>query len=139
MNILVAEGEPRLRRAICQLLREQGHRVGEAVDGLDVLRRMNRERPDVLLLDVGLPEFDGLACLQAVRRIQRYRGVRVVLLSTDESHETPPGRLADARVRKPVRLVEVLDALELLGAKLPDAGTDGRGRQRGVIGGERVH
>lgn len=139
MNILVAEGDPRLRRAISQTLRELGHRVGEAVDGLDVLRCMNRQRPDVLLLDVALPEFDGLACLQAIRRIRRYRGVKVVLLSTGKRLGSPAEQLADGRVPGPVRLVEVLDALELLDGDLPEVSSDGRGNQPGAEVTERVH
>ena len=53
--------------------------VGEAVNGAQVLPLVSRLRPDVVLLDVRLPQVDGFACLQMLR--QRFPEVKVVMLS----------------------------------------------------------
>lgn len=60
--------------------------VGEASNGAEVLPLVNQLRPDAVLLDIRMPKFDGLACLEAMRK--RYPDVKVVMLSvfTDVDH-----------------------------------------------------
>lgn len=69
--ILLIETETALRRSIARLLAEDGHRVSEARDGREGLRRLTAERPDIVLTDIIMPHADGLEVLTANRRHAR--------------------------------------------------------------------
>jgi DNA-binding NarL/FixJ family response regulator len=65
--------------------------VGEARYGSQVLPLVNQLRPDVVLLDIRMPEMDGLTCLELLRR--RYPEVKVVVLSADADPEVTEAAL----------------------------------------------
>ena len=76
--ILVVDDEPMVREVVTGYLTRDGHRVVEAADGAEALRQFDRQPPDLVVLDVMLPEVDGLSVLRAIRS----RGdVPVVLLT----------------------------------------------------------
>jgi two-component system KDP operon response regulator KdpE len=72
------EDEQSMRRAIAGNLRAHGFRVTDAPDGEEALRAWERGRPDVVLLDLGLPGIDGL---DVVRRIRREATTPIIVLS----------------------------------------------------------
>jgi DNA-binding NarL/FixJ family response regulator len=59
--------------------------VGEATSGSQVLPLVGQTLPDIVLLDIGMPEMDGLTCLELIRR--RYPEVKVVMLSGSQEPE----------------------------------------------------
>ena len=65
--ILVVDDEPMVREVVTGYLLRDGHRVVEAADGADALRQFERHTPDLVVLDVMLPEVDGLHVLRAIR------------------------------------------------------------------------
>lgn len=65
--ILVVEDEPSLRQTIEENLREQGYRVEGAATGLEALEQAARMRPDLVILDLGLPDMDGLEVIAGLR------------------------------------------------------------------------
>ena len=69
VRVLVVEDFGLFRRVICSMLRKMPEMqiVGEASDGLEALRNAEELRPDLILLDVGLPKLDGI---EAARRIR---------------------------------------------------------------------
>jgi DNA-binding response OmpR family regulator len=64
--VLVVEDNHALRETTVEILREEGHIVVQAADGLRALDLLRECDIDVLLLDLGLPSLDGLAVLQAL-------------------------------------------------------------------------
>lgn len=66
-RILVVDDEPDSREAICELLRMAGHDVLQAADGETGLLLASRERPEVILLDLGLPDLDGYEVARRLR------------------------------------------------------------------------
>ena len=66
--VLVVDDEPPARQRLIDLLRQDGHvaAVLEASDGLAAVAMIERERPDLVFLDVQMPELDGLGVLDAV-------------------------------------------------------------------------
>jgi two-component system, OmpR family, KDP operon response regulator KdpE len=76
--VLVVEDDDETRRAVVRDLTARGFRVDEAPDGATALDRWERRRPDLVLLDLGLPDMDGL---QVIRRIRRDATTPVVILS----------------------------------------------------------
>jgi two-component system KDP operon response regulator KdpE len=77
-TILVVEDDDETRGALARELRARGYRIVEAADGRTALERWSARRPDVILLDLGLPDIDGL---QVIRRIRRESTTPIVILS----------------------------------------------------------
>jgi two-component system, OmpR family, response regulator len=67
-KILVVDDDPHTRDVVAFALRHAGFSVHEAADGLSALARMEAEAPDLIVLDVGLPELDGLEVCRAIRK-----------------------------------------------------------------------
>lgn len=67
MKILVVDDDPRLREVVRVALDRAGHATLTAADGQQALDRAGRERPDLIVLDVGLPELDGFEVCRRLR------------------------------------------------------------------------
>jgi two-component system, OmpR family, KDP operon response regulator KdpE len=76
--VLVIEDDAETRAALVRELTGRGYRVDVAPDGQTALHRWEARRPDVILLDLGLPDLDGL---QVIRRIRRDAATPIVILS----------------------------------------------------------
>ncbi|MFI6638584.1 response regulator transcription factor [Streptomyces sp. NPDC050504] len=82
-TVLVAEDDPGVRSTLDQLLRFEGYRVLTAADGLEALGHFERERPDLAVVDVVMPNLDGLGLCRMLRR----RGDRTPILVLTARHE----------------------------------------------------
>jgi DNA-binding response OmpR family regulator len=110
MRILVVDEEPDVRKLVAMSLQIQqpGWEVVGAEDGAQALEMMERERPDVVLLDIGLPEMNGFEVLQAIRL---FSDVPVIMLTVrdDELSKVQGLELgADDYVTKPFSHLELL-------------------------------
>ncbi|MFN0027638.1 MAG: response regulator transcription factor [Acidimicrobiales bacterium] len=133
-RILVVDDEPMVREVLTAYLTRDGHQVAEAGDGAEALRQFDRQVPDLVVLDVMLPETDGLAVLRAIRSRSPSSGgqVPVVLLTArvEELDRVLGLELgADDYVVKPfsprelaIRVRKLLDRSRWVAG--PDAGTD---------------
>jgi two-component system KDP operon response regulator KdpE len=77
-TVLVVEDDDETRAALIRALTSRGYQVSEAGDGRAAMAHWESRRPDVVLLDLGLPDMDGL---DIVRRIRREAGTPIVILS----------------------------------------------------------
>jgi two-component system KDP operon response regulator KdpE len=77
-TVLIVEDDEETRRALVLELTARGYRIEEASDGRSALERWEARRPDVVLLDLGLPDMDGLAL---ITRIRRDAATPIVILS----------------------------------------------------------
>jgi two-component system OmpR family response regulator len=78
MKILIVDDDPRLRELVRLALERAGHAVIAAANGAQALVQVARERPDMILLDVGLPEMDGF---ETCRRIRAGSDVPILFLT----------------------------------------------------------
>jgi two-component system KDP operon response regulator KdpE len=78
-TILVIDDEPSIRRLLKATLGAHDHRVVEAASAREALMLMRHDRPDLVLLDLGLPDMEGQALLQAIRSVS---AVPVIVLSS---------------------------------------------------------
>lgn len=83
-RILVVDDEPKIRTIVTSYLRQEGFDVSEANDGPSAVAKAERLDPDVIILDVMLPGFDGI---EALRQIRTRSDVYVIML-TARSEET---------------------------------------------------
>jgi DNA-binding NarL/FixJ family response regulator len=114
MRVLVADDHRLVLEGIRGALAEHGEFeiVGEARYGSQVLPLVNQLRPDVVLLDIRMPEMDGLACLELLRK--RFPEVTVVVLSvySDAEHiEAALSRGAAAYIVKSISPEELASAV----------------------------
>src|SRR6204780_183488 len=84
VRILLADDHPIVRDGLKKLLtlEEDFQIVGEATDGREVLEKVHELDPDVLLLDLRMPNLDGLSALQALQ--QTNKRTRVIILTASE-------------------------------------------------------
>ena len=83
-TILVVDDEPEIVRLVRAYLEEAGYRVVTGADGQEALYVARREKPDLVVLDVLMPQMDGL---EFTRRIRRERDVPIIML-TARAEET---------------------------------------------------
>jgi len=83
-TILVVDDEPRIARLVADFLQQAGYRVVEASDGQEALEQFRNHRPELLVLDLGLPGVDGL---DVIRDIRTHSAVPIIILSA-RSDET---------------------------------------------------
>jgi two-component system KDP operon response regulator KdpE len=83
-RILVVDDERSIRRFLSMALGAHGYDVTEAVDGAEALREAVTARPDLVILDLGLPDLDGL---EIIRRLREWSTVPVIVVTVRE-HET---------------------------------------------------
>jgi two-component system response regulator RegX3 len=81
-TILVVEDEPTLRETLAEALEADGFRTVQAGDGRLALERFHAERPDLVLLDLMLPELSGL---EVTRRIRAESTVPIVMLTARDA------------------------------------------------------
>ena len=113
-TILIAEDEQRIASFLEKGLRGAGFSTIHAPDGRTALDRARRDRPDLLLLDVGLPELDGFEVLQAFRTTDTSTPV-IMLTARTSGADTVAGLTggADDYVPKPFRFDELLARIRL--------------------------
>jgi DNA-binding NarL/FixJ family response regulator len=85
IRIVVAEDHHIIRQGICKLLEDMGdiQVVGEADNGVDAIRLTHELRPDVLVLDISMPELDGLDALKQMRNIDPMPKVVILSIHAD--------------------------------------------------------
>ncbi|MEV7965132.1 response regulator transcription factor [Sphaerisporangium sp. NPDC088356] len=91
-NVLLVEDDATIRTALMRGLRERGHAVSSAPTALDGLRQAVSERPDLVVLDLGLPDLDGTEMLRMLRAVSRVP----VIVATARDGDTEMVRLLDA-------------------------------------------
>lgn len=99
--VLVVDDEPRMTRFIRMNLELEGYRVIEAHDGVEALDKVRTELPDLVILDVMMPELDGFETLRMLREISN---VSVIMLTVRDDEEDKVRGLelgADDYVTKP--------------------------------------
>ena len=101
-QVLVIEDDQRIRELVCQHLAAEGHSVSSDTNGLDGLRSLTADPPEVLVLDLGLPDLDGIDLLRMVRSVA---DLPVLVLTAREDEATILAAFAegaDDYVVKPV-------------------------------------
>ncbi len=111
---LVVEDDDNERELLAGCLRVSGFEVDTAADGLQAMVRLTERAPDVVLLDIRMPRFDGRKTISAIRNNPDYRGLKLFAVSGTKPEDTnislgPDG--IDRWFTKPLNPKALLDAL----------------------------
>lgn len=107
LTILVVDDEPAIRALLVEVLSEEGYAVVTAHNGRSALDLATRDRPDLVLTDVMMPELDGLGLIRRFRATPHLTAIPVVLMSAVNG-ALPTDADAIAVVPKPFDLDHVL-------------------------------
>ncbi len=102
-QLLVIEDDERIRTALIRALRDRGHAVTSAGTALAGLRQAVEDRPDLVVLDLGLPDLDGRELLRMLRAVSAVPVVVATARDDDDSVVQALDAGADDYVVKPVR------------------------------------
>jgi len=127
MRVLVVEDDGPTRELVRRTLENRDWRVSEAENGVVGLRRLDEAPPDLVLLDLMMPEMDGFEFLSRLRQEERWREIPVVVvtaktLTADDRSRLNEGyvtKLIDKREKNLEALLANLDEL-LVGRRLPE-------------------
>src|SRR6187200_1455402 len=123
-TILVVDDEPKITRLVRDYLESAGFAVTSAVDGPEALMRARTEQPDLVILDLGLPQLDGL---DVTRRLRRDADVPIIMLTArdDETDKLIGLELgADDYVTKPFSPRELVARVRAVLRRRDRAGAD---------------
>jgi two-component system KDP operon response regulator KdpE len=107
-TILVVDDEPPIRRLLRTTLSAQAYRVVEAANGTEGLSLLRHEKPDLVILDLGLPDLDGI---EVIRRIRALSPVPILVLSSRDDEKGKVAAFdegADDYVTKPFGAEELM-------------------------------
>jgi DNA-binding response OmpR family regulator len=119
-SILVVEDEENVRFMICEALKAEGYAVFEAVDGFEAVRVTLAAVPDLIIMDLNLPEKNGLSAIDDIRADERVRDIPILVSTALENVETEfmgsEKRRIQGFLEKPYKIDKLVDKVkELLG------------------------
>jgi len=119
IKILIAEDNVLLRGVLCDALEEAGMSVvGQAGDGIEAVREAERTRPDVIVMDMRMPNVDGIEATEQIAAADW--AMPVVVLSAYNEPQMIEAALAagaSACLKKGVGLDELIDAIRTAGSR----------------------
>jgi len=114
-DILVTDDSSFLRRRTCSILKAAGHHITEATDGIECLQQIKDNKPDIVFLDLIMPNMDGIAVLKTLK--QQAHPIPVIVLTADIQETVRNECLAlgaVAFINKPPREETVLQILNTI-------------------------
>src|SRR5512132_2652446 len=117
-RVLVVDDENAIRRYLRTALTAQGFAVYEAANGQETLNAVIEHRPDVIILDLGLPDFDGI---EVTRRLREWSNTPIIILSVREAEQDKIAALdagADDYLTKPFGTGELMARMRVVMRRL---------------------
>lgn len=117
-RVLVVDDENAIRRYLKTALAAQGFGVYEAANGQEALNAVLENRPDVIILDLGLPDFDGI---EVTRRLREWSQTPIIILSVREAEQDKIAALdagADDYLTKPFGTGELMARMRVVMRRL---------------------
>ena len=114
-TILIVEDNEKNMKLVRDILRHHGHATLEAVNGEDGVRLATEQRPDLVLMDIQLPDIDGIMALGRIRTDASLDAMPVLAISASVMPDEQQKIVAsgfDACVTKPINLKVFLDTVQ---------------------------
>src|SRR5450759_894179 len=122
-RILVVDDEPEIRRFLRATLRTHQHEVVEADNGAKAIAAIRNMHPDLLILDLGLPDMDGVEVTQRVRTWSQMPIIILSVCSREEDKIEALNAGADDYLTKPFGVGELLARIRVVMKRVGNTGT----------------
>ncbi|MDH3257368.1 MAG: response regulator [Nitrospinota bacterium] len=122
MRALVIDDSKPVRSVLTKILVGIGFSVQEAANGLEAMDLIKKEKMDLALVDWHMPEMDGCEFVQAVRKNDAYKDMRMMMVSTETAISKVAEALdagADEYIMKPFTKEMIVEKLALIGINIP--------------------
>ncbi len=115
-KILIVDDDPVIVRLMQSKLKEQGYDVFTAVDGLDALVKVKKENPDLVVLDIVMPEINGYDVCCELRFNKNFEKIPIVIVTETEKEidDNIGERVNIEHLSKPVDIKELMEKIEKL-------------------------
>lgn len=114
LRIVIADNESIIRMDLKEILEEAGHNViGEATDGLKAVELVRRERPDLVIMDIKMPEMDGITAAKIISNEKLSPVLLLTAFSQKEIVEKAKDSGVMAYLVKPVKEANLFPAMEI--------------------------
>ena len=111
-KILVVDDDPDIRDVLTLILESEGYKISVACDGVECLEKLEKERPDLMILDLLMPQLDGFAVYKELQNSKwsEYKDMPIVILTSVREEasrrryelETGQTLNADRYIEKPI-------------------------------------
>ncbi len=123
-KILIADDEPSLRLLVRATLQADSYIIDEAIDGKDTLEKIEASKPEILVLDVMMPQYSGFEVCEKIKNSDKLKDIVVIMLTakgkqTDKDWAKSVG--ADYFFTKPFSPMELLDLVAKVADELKKA------------------
>ncbi|HEY9075164.1 MAG TPA: response regulator transcription factor [Anaerolineaceae bacterium] len=122
-RVLVVDDEPEIRRFLRASLKTHQHEVFEAENGIEALSKVRCEHPDLIILDLGLPDIDGV---EVTRQVREWSEIPIIILSVRNREAEKIEALnagADDYLTKPFGVGELLARIRVIMRRVANVGT----------------
>jgi len=117
-TILIIEDDHNLNEAYQMILRHQGHKILVALNGMDALKITKKIEPDLILLDLKMPQMNGIEFLEKYNLKEKHPKVKVVIFSNldaqqeiDEAYNLGAEKYMLKAWASPKELIQLVDSL----------------------------
>lgn len=80
-KILVIDDDPNIQEILENILSELGYKINLASDGDQALKRIEQDKPDLILMDIRLPDIDGISLCRQVRQLKETSNIPILMLT----------------------------------------------------------
>ncbi|MFQ3680140.1 MAG: response regulator, partial [Pseudanabaenaceae cyanobacterium] len=113
-QILIVDDDPHIRELLRQELEGEGYTVWEAADGMAAIRQVKVQRPDLVILDVMMPQMNGFDAAAVLRNDPLTADIPILMLSIVQDRERGYRLGIDRYLPKPIAKGQLLNAIESL-------------------------
>ena len=112
--VLIVDDDSSIRELLRQELSSEGYEVRQAVDGRDAIAQVKADRPDLLILDVKMPEISGFDVSAILKNDPEYMDIPIIILSVEDDKERGYSLGIDRYLTKPIDSKLLLDEVKVL-------------------------
>jgi len=113
-TILVVDDDAHIRELLRQELEAEGYAVQEAKDGMDAISQVKTTKPDLIVLDVMMPQINGFDVAAVLKNNPQTMGIPIIILSIIEDKERGYRLGIDRYLKKPINREELLNDIGML-------------------------
>ncbi|MCB4790377.1 MAG: response regulator [Elusimicrobia bacterium] len=109
--VLIIEDEQDMANLIRDRLENEGYQTDVAYTGADAIKELREKKPDIVTLDLYLPDINGLNILKELKSNPNTYKIPVIIVSSSEEEDNAIGLGADKFIKKPINFVKLFSVL----------------------------